>query len=187
MAGLDQTVQIVVALRIGFVVMPRGDVQRADAGLPPAFGEVVQIDAGAIRRNRRTPTGARIGRAARTRDRRAPESDKETVRDHRLPGETASHSTPPRPPCEARPSAERGPTARATKTRRLAGRRREARRPASPTRSRVSARADLRRRAPPLVSRTERTEFAGQRANRLRARETRRGSTRSIHCAALKR
>ena len=48
MAGLDQTFQIVVALGIGVVEMPGGDVQRADAGCAPARGEIVEIDARAI-------------------------------------------------------------------------------------------------------------------------------------------
>src|SRR5258706_10217974 len=48
MAGLDQTAEIFVLLRIRFVVMPTRDMQRADAGLAPAICKIIQVDAGTI-------------------------------------------------------------------------------------------------------------------------------------------
>ena len=45
----NQALQILVALGIGFVEMPGRHMQRSDARLPPASGEVVHIDARAIR------------------------------------------------------------------------------------------------------------------------------------------
>ena len=49
MAGLDEVLQIVVAFGVGVVEVPRSDVQRADARLAPALGEIVGIGARAIR------------------------------------------------------------------------------------------------------------------------------------------
>ncbi len=47
-AGFDQAAQVFVGLGRRFVVVPAGDVQRADAGFAPALGEIIQIDARAI-------------------------------------------------------------------------------------------------------------------------------------------
>ena len=55
MAGLDQSAQIFVALRIALPVMPRRDVQRADAGGPPARGEIIEIDPRPVRRIEERP------------------------------------------------------------------------------------------------------------------------------------
>ena len=47
-ASRDQPLEIGVALRIRFVIVPGRNVESADAGFTPAVGEVVQIDAQAI-------------------------------------------------------------------------------------------------------------------------------------------
>ena len=49
MAGLDEVLQVFVALGVGIVEMPRSHVQGADARLAPARGEIVGIGARAIR------------------------------------------------------------------------------------------------------------------------------------------
>ena len=48
MAGLDQRLQIFVALRIGIVEVPGCGVHRADTGVAPAFGQIIGIGAGAV-------------------------------------------------------------------------------------------------------------------------------------------
>ena len=47
-AGFDETAQVFVGLGRRFVVVPAGDMQRADTGFAPALGEIIQIDARAI-------------------------------------------------------------------------------------------------------------------------------------------
>ena len=55
MAGLDQPAQVSIALRIRFVIMPAGHVQRADARRAPARGEIIQVHARAIRAVEKRP------------------------------------------------------------------------------------------------------------------------------------
>ena len=47
-AGVDEALEVGVAFGIGLVEVPGGDVQRGDAGVAPARGEVVEIDAQAV-------------------------------------------------------------------------------------------------------------------------------------------
>ncbi len=43
--GVDEVLQVCIALRVGIVKMPRGDVQRCDAGITPMCREVVRVGA----------------------------------------------------------------------------------------------------------------------------------------------
>ena len=47
-AGFDEPVEVFIAFGIGIVEMPGGDMERADTGLTPAFGEIVGISAHAV-------------------------------------------------------------------------------------------------------------------------------------------
>ena len=44
-AGLNQLTEVLVATGVAVVIVPGGDVDGSDAGAPPAFGEVVGVDA----------------------------------------------------------------------------------------------------------------------------------------------
>ena len=59
MAGLDQVLEVPVALRVGFVVMPGGHVESGDAGLAPSRGVVIQVHAQAVRRIEEGPHAGR--------------------------------------------------------------------------------------------------------------------------------
>jgi len=45
MAGVDQFCEILVALRVGLVIVPGGDLESADAGGAPTVGHVIGIGA----------------------------------------------------------------------------------------------------------------------------------------------
>ena len=94
MAGVDQLAQIFVGLRIALPVMPRGDVQRADAGGAPARGEIIEIDARAIGGIEERPQALRSGTALRAPDRRAPAACRESA--HSRAGRAARRPTAPR-------------------------------------------------------------------------------------------
>ena len=55
MAGFDQPTQVFVGLGVRLVVVPAGDVNRPDAGITPAVGEVIEIDARAVRAIEESP------------------------------------------------------------------------------------------------------------------------------------
>ena len=48
MAGFDEPSQVFVGLGVRLVVVPASDVNCPDAGVAPAVGEVIEIDARAV-------------------------------------------------------------------------------------------------------------------------------------------